>query len=162
MHLPFSIVFTSFLPAFLTLGGTTLALSHANAAPINHLDVGDNLRNVSLALFMELEELARLVDIAYCVGVTGIRKPFECLSRCIDFPGFELVDVRPSPFSLLPSSPFFSFLPPNSLTKRTGRKLTANPDMEYRTSIVGFLWLRCPRSYSCAAWKNYSRLSRHI
>lgn len=44
-------------------------------------------------LFAELEELARIVDISYCVGLTGIIKPFQCLSRCSDFPKFELVTV---------------------------------------------------------------------
>src|SRR5271169_2806493 len=53
--------------------------------------------NVSIKLFAELEELARLVDIAYCVGVTGIQAPFECASRCDEFPGYELIDVSPSP-----------------------------------------------------------------
>ena len=50
--------------------------------------------NVSVKLFAELEEFARLVDIAYCVGVTGIQAPFECASRCDEFPGYQLVDVR--------------------------------------------------------------------
>lgn len=50
-------------------------------------------RTVSAALFSDLEELARIVDIAYCVGLTslGVEKPFQCLSRCADFPLFELV-----------------------------------------------------------------------
>ncbi|EMC91262.1 hypothetical protein BAUCODRAFT_80221 [Baudoinia panamericana UAMH 10762] len=50
-------------------------------------------RNVSVGLFYELEELARIVDISYCVGLTsfGIVKPFKCLSRCSDFPEFALV-----------------------------------------------------------------------
>lgn len=50
-------------------------------------------RTVSPALFAELEESARIVDISYCVGLTsfGISKPFSCLSRCTDFPQFELV-----------------------------------------------------------------------
>ncbi|KZF24675.1 alpha/beta-hydrolase [Xylona heveae TC161] len=48
-------------------------------------------RNVSIELFMELEELARIVDISYCVGSTGIQKPFACVSRCSEFDGFELV-----------------------------------------------------------------------
>jgi len=49
--------------------------------------------SVSLDLFSNLEELARIVDITYCVGITslGIAKPFSCLSRCDDFPKFELV-----------------------------------------------------------------------
>lgn len=50
-------------------------------------------RNVSTRLFAELEELSRIVDISYCVGVTGIRQPFECAGRCAEFPGWELVDV---------------------------------------------------------------------
>ncbi|KAK4964876.1 hypothetical protein LTR66_012222 [Elasticomyces elasticus] len=50
-------------------------------------------RTVSAKLFAELEELARVVDISYCIGLTGlgIAKPFQCLSRCSDFPNFELV-----------------------------------------------------------------------
>ncbi|KAK8244124.1 Alpha/Beta hydrolase protein [Phyllosticta capitalensis] len=50
-------------------------------------------RTISATLFAELEELSRIVDITYCVGVTGlgISKPFKCASRCNEFPGFELV-----------------------------------------------------------------------
>ena len=50
-------------------------------------------RNVSMALFSELEELSRLVDISYCTGMlaTGISKPFHCWCRCGDFPHFQLV-----------------------------------------------------------------------
>jgi len=51
------------------------------------------LRNVSAKLFYELEELSRIVDISYCVGTTGILKPFLCASRCQEFPDFELVTV---------------------------------------------------------------------
>jgi len=50
-------------------------------------------RNVSIQLFAELEELARIVDISYCVGLTGIRAPFSCASRCSDFESYELVDT---------------------------------------------------------------------
>lgn len=52
-----------------------------------------NNRTISSTLFNELEELARIVDITYCVGLTslGISKPFSCLSHCSDFPQFELV-----------------------------------------------------------------------
>lgn len=53
-------------------------------------------QNVSQELFYELEELARVVDISYCVGSTGIQKPFLCASRCSDFQGFELVTVSSS------------------------------------------------------------------
>lgn len=50
-------------------------------------------RTVSPELFAELEELSRLVDISYCVGMTGIgiSKPFKCLSRCSEFENFELI-----------------------------------------------------------------------
>lgn len=50
-----------------------------------------NGREISQRTFDSLEELARIVDISYCVGTTGIQKPFKCLSRCSDFEGFELV-----------------------------------------------------------------------
>lgn len=48
---------------------------------------------VSAKLYAELEELARVVDVAYCVGTTGIQKPFLCASRCQDFKLFELTTV---------------------------------------------------------------------
>ncbi|RHZ68853.1 hypothetical protein CDV55_106862 [Aspergillus turcosus] len=46
---------------------------------------------ISEELFGSLEELARIVDVAYCVGTTEVRKPFKCLSHCSEFQGFELV-----------------------------------------------------------------------
>lgn len=45
---------------------------------------------VSADLFASLERLARLVDISYCIGTTGISKPFDCLSRCTEFPNVTL------------------------------------------------------------------------
>lgn len=53
----------------------------------------DGNRTISSNLFVELEELSRIVDISYCVGLTGtgIQEPFQCLSRCSDFSSFELV-----------------------------------------------------------------------
>lgn len=50
-------------------------------------------RFVSKELFNSLEELSRLVDISYCVGTTGVQEPFQCLSRCVEFPNLELVTV---------------------------------------------------------------------
>ncbi|KAF7517747.1 hypothetical protein PCG10_001003 [Penicillium crustosum] len=50
-------------------------------------------KHVSTDLFNSLEELSRLVDISYCVGTTGVQQPFQCLSRCIEFPDLELVTV---------------------------------------------------------------------
>lgn len=49
---------------------------------------------VSNKLFNSLEELSRLVDISYCVGTTGVKKPFQCLSHCAEFPNLELIEVR--------------------------------------------------------------------
>lgn len=46
---------------------------------------------ISTPLFADLERLSRVVNISYCVGNTGVRKPFECLSRCNDFPELSLV-----------------------------------------------------------------------
>jgi len=37
--------------------------------------------------------MARLVDISYCVGITGVSPPFTCASRCKDFPTLELVST---------------------------------------------------------------------
>ena len=55
-----------------------------------------NDSSISVELFVELEELARIVDISYCVGTAGlgIQKPFQCLSRCSEFENFELIKVR--------------------------------------------------------------------
>ncbi|KAK3642291.1 hypothetical protein LTR56_010868 [Elasticomyces elasticus] len=72
--------------------GLLLGIASAvEQAPL--LQHGDTGRNVSQVLYAELEELARIVDISYCVGLTipGIYHPFTCLSRCSDFPRFELV-----------------------------------------------------------------------
>jgi hypothetical protein len=90
---------TVWISASVTLASAAV---RASPAPIAHHvpfsasenSGDDGSRNVSIALFAELEELARLVDIAYCVGISGIRPPFECVSRCGDFPGYELIDVR--------------------------------------------------------------------
>lgn len=68
------------------------------ASPVLQIPLAGGLlatteRNISAELFGELEELSRIVDISYCVGTTGIQKPFLCASRCQDFEGFELVTV---------------------------------------------------------------------
>jgi hypothetical protein len=78
---------------------TTLVCGVALSAAIEHqhyaslsIHTSDG-RNVSPDLFWELEEMARIVDIAYCVGsgAWGISKPFKCLYRCDEFPEFELI-----------------------------------------------------------------------
>jgi len=75
----------------------TAILSTATSHPATQqpllLDVSNPNTNISIELFAELEELSRIVDISYCVGTTGISKPFECASRCDEFPNFELVDT---------------------------------------------------------------------
>lgn len=77
----------------------SLACFAASAVPVDPqlplLQHALTNRTVSPDLFFELEELARIVDITYCVGLTslGVSKPFSCLSRCKDFPEFELVNT---------------------------------------------------------------------
>lgn len=46
--------------------------------------------SISTHLFADLERLARVVDISYCIGNTGVHKPFQCLSRCQEFPELSL------------------------------------------------------------------------
>lgn len=75
---------------YLSLVWTVDALP-TTQSPIVHT-LGAN-RNITFELFAELEELACIVDISYCVGTTGIQKPFLCASRCQDFEGFELATV---------------------------------------------------------------------
>lgn len=78
----------------LSLVGATAAL--AGRLPQVLLSVPDPAgSNISIELFDDLEELSRIVDIAYCVGTAGlgIQKPFLCASRCQDFKSFELVKV---------------------------------------------------------------------
>lgn len=75
-----------FLTALTTLAALVVSAAFPDG-PVLHS------RHVSQTLFDSLEELARIVDIAYCVGSTGIQKPFSCLSRCDDFAGFELIST---------------------------------------------------------------------
>jgi len=88
--------YTSIITTLLTLY-TTLGISHpsqtADGDPEAPLQPQHWNANISLQLFAELEELSRIVDISYCVGTTGISKPFQCASRCAEFPDFELVDT---------------------------------------------------------------------
>ncbi|KAI9724367.1 MAG: hypothetical protein M1812_000435 [Candelaria pacifica] len=84
--------FRSNILPWLSLGAWILG---AQALPTSqtslHLDSNGSNRTISVQLFNELEEHSRIVDIAYCVGTTGIQKPFLCASRCQEFEGFELV-----------------------------------------------------------------------
>ena len=56
-----------------------------------HLPTTHSGHEISQPLFESLEELARIVDISYCVGTSGVHKPFKCVSRCADFEGFKLI-----------------------------------------------------------------------
>jgi hypothetical protein len=76
------------------------ATKGVHVAPLRRFEHGDHQAvidrrgpNMSQKLFSSLEELARIVDITYCVGTTGIYKPFRCAGRCREFEGFELVTV---------------------------------------------------------------------
>ncbi|KAL5321143.1 hypothetical protein ACEPPN_011955 [Leptodophora sp. 'Broadleaf-Isolate-01'] len=71
----------------------TLTSAHPSPLPSTPTHTPPTTTNITIPLFAELEELARIVDIAYCVGTTGISKPFSCASRCDEFPDFELVDT---------------------------------------------------------------------
>lgn len=68
-------------------------LAADSQVPLLHSASNDSI--ISVELFAELEELARIVDISYCVGTAGlgIQKPFQCVSRCAEFENFELVTV---------------------------------------------------------------------
>jgi len=55
------------------------------------LSDGVSAARISTPFFAELERLARIVDISYCIGTTGVSKPFSCVSRCSEFPSFDLV-----------------------------------------------------------------------
>ncbi|KAK8056976.1 hypothetical protein PG993_002203 [Apiospora rasikravindrae] len=61
--------------------------------PIRVAESDSPASGISVRLFAHLERLSRLVDIAYCVGTTGLTRPFECVSRCKDFPTLELVET---------------------------------------------------------------------
>lgn len=56
-----------------------------------NLHTSSSTTAISVPFFSELERLARLVDISYCIGNTGVSKPFNCVSRCNEFPSVTLV-----------------------------------------------------------------------
>lgn len=67
---------------------------------LSFVSAQNKTNHVSNDLFNSLEELSRLVDISYCVGTTGVQQPFQCLSRCDEFPDLELVTVSHIPSQL--------------------------------------------------------------
>ncbi|KAL2113085.1 hypothetical protein VUR80DRAFT_5340 [Thermomyces stellatus] len=85
------------IPTFL-LSLSLLAPGLAEPIPATHHVQerlqGDNTtddKGVSIALFSSLERMSRLVDVTYCVGTSGVSKPFNCISRCKDFPSLTLI-----------------------------------------------------------------------
>lgn len=72
----------------LALGAGGLVLERTQSPLIQKTDATNG---ISTRLFAALERLARLVDITYCIGTTGVSKPFECVSRCNEFPTLSLV-----------------------------------------------------------------------
>lgn len=80
------------LVAIASLATCNPVISPAQDPLSRSIDAPNDTGNISIKLFAELEELSRVVDISYCVGTTGISKPFKCASRCDEFPDFELVD----------------------------------------------------------------------
>ncbi|KAL4808564.1 Alpha/Beta hydrolase protein [Aspergillus unguis] len=72
------------------------ALSSAHLIPFGVTKTPDDNRpgrQISPDLFNSLNELAHIVDISYCIGTTGVQKPFQCLSHCRELEGFELLDT---------------------------------------------------------------------
>jgi triacylglycerol lipase len=86
----------SVLTTLMIIFSVLLCVSTASVVPLkaneNFAD-GQSNGTISRKAFNILEELSRIVDISYCIGNTGVRKPFECLSHCREFPGFELITV---------------------------------------------------------------------
>jgi hypothetical protein len=79
----------------LQLGGllSAAALASANVQRPLALSHDESPKPISVALFSSLERMSRLVDIAYCVGTTGVSEPFSCASRCREFPTLTLATV---------------------------------------------------------------------
>lgn len=73
-----------------------LSVYLASTLPTSQSPLQNGDRSISPNLYAEMEELSRIVDISYCIGLTGIgiSKPFQCASRCRDFENFELVKVH--------------------------------------------------------------------
>ena len=91
------------LPAVLfiaLLGSLYTLFTQAPYAPsaVGRYENNETQRTIPRQLFNSLGQLARLVDISYCVGSSGIQKPFKCLSHCADFEDLALITVGPTDF----------------------------------------------------------------
>lgn len=76
--------------------------------PQRHLDAPASPTSISARLFSELERLARFVDISYCIGNTGVRRPFSCVSRCNEFPSLSLATIWNTGFLMSDSCGFIA------------------------------------------------------
>ncbi|KAL4913205.1 Alpha/Beta hydrolase protein [Aspergillus aurantiobrunneus] len=81
-------LFLAFIAVLIQLRG---GLTAAHVVPLEVTKEPE--RQISPHLFDTLGELARVVDIAYCIGTTGVQKPFQCLSHCRELQGFELINT---------------------------------------------------------------------
>ncbi|KAL1955041.1 hypothetical protein VTO42DRAFT_332 [Malbranchea cinnamomea] len=84
----------SFFVAIFAIWSTGTSLRAQGAVTLEHITNNPALDETNVVpeeLFLSLDELARIVDISYCVGNSGIHRPFKCLGRCREFKGFELV-----------------------------------------------------------------------
>ena len=113
--------------------------------------VGNRADGVPSELFNSLDELSRLVNIAYCVGWSGIQPPFQCLNNCDEFKGFELVTVR---IALLNTS-FISQLMVDFILV-----LEAYYMIDMGKRPFEFVWLYCTLSFTISK-AHYCSLPRH-
>ncbi|RDW57420.1 uncharacterized protein DSM5745_11504 [Aspergillus mulundensis] len=105
-----SVFLDSFFLAFNVVLAQLCTVSVAHVAPENDRPE----KQISSDLFDSLEELSRIVDIAYCIGTTGVQKPFQCLSHCQEFKGFELVNAWHTGFFLSDSCGYVAISHPPS------------------------------------------------
>ncbi|OIW35039.1 alpha/beta-hydrolase [Coniochaeta ligniaria NRRL 30616] len=94
MHLNLRDAALTLLPLLATLLASYTATVSATPEQQHPLQDADlSTQSISPRFFSSLERLSRLVDIAYCVGTTGVSPPFSCASRCRDFPSLHLVST---------------------------------------------------------------------
>ncbi|KAL2828656.1 Alpha/Beta hydrolase protein [Aspergillus cavernicola] len=89
-----TMILDSFFLALLAVLTQLCHISAAHVVPLEAIRAAEDNRTerrISPDLFNSLGELARIVDISYCIGTTGVQKPFQCLSHCRELKGFELI-----------------------------------------------------------------------
>lgn len=89
--------------------------------------------SISGRLFSELERLARLVDISYCIGSTGVSKPFNCVSRCKEFPTLSLATTWNTGFLLSDSCGYIAV---DHGSERPETEISEPSDRDGRRAIV--------------------------